>query len=99
MSILLTAMTPQTGIAVQTRINQGTRTLQAVATATGAVTATIVIEVSLDNVNFMAASTITLSDINTAQDGVVLTAAWDYMRARLSAISGVGASVIVLMGA
>ena len=76
-------------------------TFQAVVTGTGAVTATVVIEMSNDGVNALetAAGTITLSGTTTSTDGFTTSnAPWKYARARITAISGTGAIVQVYMG-
>lgn len=75
-------------------------TIQATVTGTGAVTATVVIEVSNDgtNVTSTPAGTITLSGTTTSSDGFVTDSPWKYIRARVTAISGTGATVSVNMG-
>lgn len=75
-------------------------TFQATVTGTGAVTATVVIEVSLDNTNWVATplGTITLSGTTSASDGFTTDAPWKYVRARVTAITGTGAGVTVDMG-
>ncbi len=76
-------------------------TFQATVTGTGAVTATVDIEVSNDGTNWAdtAAGTITLSGTTTHSDGFTTTnAPWKYVRANVTAISGTGASVDVVMG-
>lgn len=74
------------------------RTFQATVSGTGAVSATVLIEVSNDGVGFMLMATITLSGTTSATDGFVSSAPWSYVRARTTAISGTGATVVVLMG-
>ena len=75
------------------------KALQATVTGTGAVTATVAIQVSMDNVNWLTAGTITLSGTTSASDGFVLSAApWQYIRSNVTALTGTGASVTVLMG-
>ena len=76
-------------------------TFQATVTGTGAVTATVDIEVSNDGTNWLdtVAGTITLSGTTTHSDGFTTTSApWKYVRANVTAISGTGASVDVVMG-
>lgn len=75
-------------------------TFQATVTGTGAVAATVVIDCSNDGTNWCTTSlgTITLTGTTTASDGFTTTAPWKFVRARVTAISGTGASVIVLMG-
>ena len=71
--------------------------IQATVNGTGAVATTVVIEVSNDGVNAVAtpAGTIALSGTTSASDGFVMDAAWKFVRARISAISGTGATVNV----
>ncbi len=73
-------------------------TYQATVTGTGAVTATVIIEASNDAVNYLPLATITLSGTGSASDGFVSDAPWAYFRARLTAISGTGALVSVILG-
>ena len=75
-------------------------TYQATVTGTGAVSATVAIEVSNDNTNWCstAMGTITLSGTTSSSDGFTTAAPWKYIRANVTAISGTGASVTVLMG-
>ena len=75
-------------------------TIQAIVVGTGAVTATIVIDVSNDSTNWCSTvlGTITLSGTTSNSDGFTTDAPWKYMRARVTAISGTGATVTVLYG-
>jgi len=75
-------------------------TFQATVVGTGTVSATINIEVSLDGTNWCStvAGTITLSGTTSATDGFTTSASWKYVRANVTAISGTGATVTVLMG-
>lgn len=77
----------------------GRASFQASETGTGAITATVVIEVSNDNLQFLTMGTITLSGTNSTTDGFVSDAPWNYVRARMTSISGTGAAVVVTMGA
>ena len=72
---------------------------QATVTGTGAVTATVEIEVSNDGVNVVdtVMGTITLSGTTSHSDGFTSEAPWKYVRANVTAISGTGASVDVIM--
>jgi hypothetical protein len=74
-------------------------TVQAVVTGSGALTATVVLEVSNDGLNFLTLATYTLSGTSTAHDGAAFTSPWMYARARLTAVSGTSASVSVYLGA
>ena len=75
-------------------------TFQATITGTGAVTATIIIDVSNDGAYWVSTpmGTITLSGTDSASDGFTSSAPWKYVRARVTAISGTGATVQVYMG-
>lgn len=78
----------------------GKRTFQASgATTAGAGAATIKIQVSNDNANWLDLATISLTlSTTTATDGLAADAPWGYVRANVTAISGTGASVTVRMG-
>ena len=75
-------------------------TFQATVAGTGAVTATVKIESSNNAVSWCstALGTITLSGTTTSTDGLATDAPWKYVRANVTAISGTGAAVTVLMG-
>lgn len=77
------------------------RTFQVVGqTTAGAGSVTVAIEVSNNGVNYIALPspiTLTLSTA-AATDGTVIQGAWAYVRANVTAISGTGASVSVIMG-
>lgn len=75
-------------------------TFQATVVGTGAVTATVTIEVSNNNKIWCSTvlGTITLSGTTTSSDGFTTDAPWGYVRANVTAISGTGAAVTVLMG-
>lgn len=75
------------------------RTFQATVVGTGAVTATIIIEATNDDIAHLTLGTITLSGTTSASDGFASSAQWRYVRARITAISGTGAAVTVTMGA
>ncbi|HET8686205.1 MAG TPA: hypothetical protein VFM18_06020 [Methanosarcina sp.] len=72
----------------------------ATVTGTGAVTATVLIEVSNDGTNWLSTpmGTISLSGTTSATDGFTSSAPWKYVRANITAISGTGATVVVKMG-
>ena len=73
-------------------------TVQARVTGTGAVTATVVVQVSnFDNV-WLTLGTLSLSGTTTATAGLALDAHWAYIRADLTALTGTGATVDVFMG-
>ena len=74
----------------------GRKTFQATVAGTGSVYATIDIEVSNDNSNWMTMGTITLSGTTSATDGFVSDEPWAYHRANVTAISGTSATVNVI---
>lgn len=74
------------------------QTYQATIVGSGAVTATVLIQFSNDNVGWITGATITLSGTGSASDGFSSNAAWKYRRANLTAISGINAAVTVTMG-
>lgn len=80
----------------------GPKTVQAHVAGTGAVTATVVIEVTNNTAlasSALTIATITLSGTTTAVDGTLISAQrWGYYRARLTAISGTGAVANVWTG-
>jgi len=68
-----------------------------VSASTGA--ATVAIQVSLNNTNWVTAATITLSlSTSASTDGASFDAAWAFVRANVTSISGTDAAVTVLMG-
>lgn len=69
---------------------------QATVSGTGAVSATVVIEASIDGGSWLTLSTITLSGTTSASDGFVAAGGWPNVRARVSAISGTSATVNVV---
>ena len=79
---------------------QALKAVQATVTGTGAVSATVIIE-AINNPasgNWLTLATITLTGTTAATDGFTFDAPWSYVRARLTAISGTGASVTASMG-
>lgn len=89
-----------TGVSPSVKRYSSRATFQAVGIVSAATgVATILIEVSNDNVNFSTAATISLTlGTTTIADGVVMDAKWTYVRVNLSAISGTNATVSVTMG-
>lgn len=96
-SILSGATAPITG---QPTVNpRANCTVQASVAGTGAVGATVIIEASNnDGADYLTLGTITLSGTTRASDGAVVSAKWDLIRARLTAVSGTGAVVNVSIG-
>lgn len=75
----------------------GVTTFQASGTTSaGAGAATIVIQVSNDDDNWITAGTITLTlGTSATSDGFAFAGNWDKARANVTAISGTGAAVLV----
>lgn len=69
------------------------RTYQAVLSGSGALSAAVEIQVSHDAVNWIVQATITLSGTDFDTDGAALDANWPYVRAELTELSGVGATI------
>lgn len=67
-------------------------------TSSGAGSATIIVQVSNDDTNWLTAGTITLTLSTTASsDGFVMDAPWAFVRGNVTAISGTGAAATLLM--
>lgn len=73
-------------------------TVQARVVGDGAVTATVVVQVSNFDGPWLTLGTLTLSGTNVATAGLALDAHWAYIRADLTALTGTGAEVDVIMG-
>lgn len=73
-------------------------TYQAIETGTGAITGTVVIEGTNDGTHFVPLATISLDDTTTATQGFTSNERWVFTRARVTAISGTGAAITVIMG-
>jgi len=82
-------------------------TFQATVVGTGTVTATIVIDCSNDTSGTGGTpqywcstplGTITLSGTTSASDGFTTSAPWKFVRARVTAITGTGATVTAIIG-
>lgn len=89
-------VTPTTGDAVEN--STGTKSFHGKVTGTGAVTATIVVEGSNENSTWVTIGTITLSGTTSATDGFAHLSAWRYVRGRISALTGTGATATLVMG-
>lgn len=100
MSKLLSAATA-TGAGSRLARKPGLTSVQAYGTTSaGAGAATVAIEVSNDpdNAGWIVAGTIALTLATTSStDGLNINAAWRYVRANLTAISGTNASVTVVV--
>ena len=86
-----------TGTSVDIGTGTGDRTFIAYVGGTGAVSATVVLEVSNNNQHFGTLATFSLSGTDSAGEPLVSDDAWQYVRARVTAISGTGAAVTVTM--
>lgn len=97
--LLDAATTTETGSSLNKKsINN---TFQAVgSTSSGAGACSVLIQASNDNINWLTMGIITLVlDTTEATDGFSIQASWDYVRAKVSSISGTDANVTVYMGA
>lgn len=103
--VVATPVFPAPGVTAPTQsptysLNSSTQlvSFQATVTGTGAVTATVLVQVTLDG-NLLTAATITLSGTTTASDGVAVRIPWGSYAVNVSAITGTGATCQVSMGA
>lgn len=102
-NLAVSLLTAATAIGAGTEIALGSdmKAVHVIGTTTaGAGAATVIIEVSNDTTwPWLTAATVTLTlgTVATA-DGAVLESSWVYARARVSAISGTGASVSAKLG-
>ena len=71
---------------------------QATVVGTGAVTATVIIEAGNDQVGWVPLDTMVLSGTGVASDGFSLDAAWGFVRARCTGVTGTGARVLATVG-
>ncbi len=72
--------------------------VQATVVGTGAVSATVLFQVSNDNVGWVTTATMTLSGTTSDTALVNITPSWTYFRASVTAISGTSAAVTVTIG-
>ncbi len=98
--LLDAAITSSTTGATCGKLQSGRKTIQAVVTGSGAVTATVVIQVSNDPTlcGWITLATLTLSGTTTATDGFAMEASWLYIRAKTTALTGTSATVDVVVG-
>lgn len=94
-TLLSSVTTTATGSAV--RMPGAPGSVQAVVSGTGAVTATVVVEVSNDGANWQTLDTITLSGTTNAVGSMAYAAPFVEVRGRVSAISGTGAAVTAVI--
>lgn len=97
-ALLRDVASPSTGSSAETWQKQRTyHALGSVSSGTGA--ASVLIEVSNDNINFMTLATFTLTlGVAVVSDGHVSDETWAYVRGRVVSISGTGAKVSLFMG-
>mgnify|MGYP007003532715 CR=1 FL=1 len=97
--IFLVDSVGSTGAGSSQRSKPVDKTFQAYgSTTSGSGSATIDIEVSNNNINWIVAGTITLTLGTTeTSDGFAVRASWIYARANVTAISGTGAKVSAVM--
>lgn len=73
-----------------------TATVQATIVGSGAVSATVYIDVSNDGENWIALDTpISLSGTGSSTNGLAIGAHWEFVRARLTAVSGGRVTVVI----
>lgn len=94
-TLLSGATTTTTGTAVDCWLS--TRSIQAKVVGTGAVTATVLVEVSNDEAVYLTLGTITLSGTTSAADGFAISPSFRTIRASVTAISGTGAAVTAIL--
>ena len=86
------------GRAVNTANAGAVRSYQAAVDGTGAVTATVVVEVSNDGAHWEPVHTFTLSGTMSDQATAISQHTWAFTRARVTAISGTGAVAACVLG-
>lgn len=67
-------------------------------TSAGTFSCVALIKVSLDDVGYITAGTITLNGASPQSDGFVITAPWPYVKASLSTIGGTNAVLNIKAG-
>jgi malic enzyme len=97
-SLLTNATAVVTGTSFEVPKGRAKRTFQADLDGTGAISATVLVEGSNTGDKFLLLATISLSGTGSTSDGFASDAEWAYVRARVTAISGTGATVNVSMG-
>ena len=89
-----------TGVQTYRRKPAPATVFQVILSGTGAVSATVLFEVSLDGTNWVTPgmATVTLSGTTSVTDGFASNAPWRYVRPNITTISGTGATITILMG-
>jgi hypothetical protein len=97
-TVLPAATSVSTGPAIYL-LKEDTRNIayQATLTGSGAISATVVIEVSNDNVGWISdgVAELIMAGTTLVSSGFVATATWAYTRARITALVGTNATVVV----
>jgi len=90
----------ETGASNSVKISQQAKAFQASVSGTGAVSATVVVQVSndIENMGWLDLATITLSGTTSDTDGFTSVASWVYHRGLITAIAGTGAAVNLGVG-
>lgn len=86
------------GLAIEHNNEDDTKSFQATVKGAGLVTATVLIQATLNGIDWLTLGTITLSGTSSASDGFSSSSSWAAFKAKVTAISGTGATVTVLMG-
>lgn len=73
------------------------RNFMAKVSGSGSVSATVLVEVSNNGSDFFDLGTITLSGTTSDSDGFIADDVWQYVRGRITAISGTSATVTLTM--
>lgn len=99
-SILANSVTTTGAVNVVATCSRAGTTFQAAGSTTaGTGSAVVAIEVSNNNANWITLGTITLTLGTTpTSDGFAALAAWGFVRANVTTLTGTGASVTVTMG-
>jgi hypothetical protein len=97
---LLSAVTTTGAGAAADDVDKALRTYQAYGqTTAGSGAATIKVQGSNDNTNWVDLGTITLTlTTTTVSDGFASNAPWKYVRGNVTALSGTGAAVTLMVG-
>lgn len=93
--LMLSTNTNTVGPSVADKVAGGS--FQATVTGTGAVTATVLIECTVNGSNWLTLGTITLTGTTVATDGFSSQGQWCQYRATTSNVTGTGATVSVHM--
>jgi hypothetical protein len=70
---------------------------QCVLAGTGALTANVLFQASLNNINWVTLSTVVLSGTTTATDGFTSSAVWPYMQINVTSITGTNAKLTTMV--